>query len=171
MAGAPRLRPLRPEDEAAALAAHEEMAREEFEFLLGYASGEPWVDYLARLDRHSRDVDVPPGWVPGALLAAVVDGAVVGRLSVRYMLNDYLATVGGHIGYGVLPGHRRRGYATEMLRQGIVVARAHGVDDVLVTCDDDNVGSIRTIESCGGVFENLFCEPGALVATRRYWIR
>ena len=68
-------------------------------------------------------------------------------------LNDWLRLEGGHIGYGVLPGHRRRGYATEILRQSLVVARAHGVDRVLVTCDDDNAGSAAVIEANGGVLD------------------
>jgi predicted acetyltransferase len=50
----------------------------------------------------------------------------------------------------VLPAYRRRGYATEILRQALIVGRSLGIDRVLVTCDDDNVGSVRVIESCGG---------------------
>jgi predicted acetyltransferase len=53
---------------------------------------------------------------------------------------------GGHIGFGLVAKHRRRGYGTEILRQSLVIARAVGIDRVLVTCDDDNVGSAAVIE-------------------------
>ena len=97
----------------------------------------------------------------------IVDGQVVGRASVRHALSEQLLRLGGHIGYGVLPQFRRRGYATEILRQSLVVARAAGVDRVLVTCDDDNLGSIAVIERCGGRRDPEW--PGD-EGTRRYWI-
>jgi predicted acetyltransferase len=79
--------------------------------------------------------------VPATFLVAVVDSGLVGRISIRHELNAFLMDFGGHIGCGVRPVHRRRGYATEMLRQALVIARAEGVDRILVTCDDDNTAS------------------------------
>jgi predicted acetyltransferase len=164
-----RLRPPLPADEAAFLAAHEAMACEDFAFGLGFEPGQPWQDYLARLERQRCGIDLPPGLVPATFLVADVDGHLVGRSSIRHELNDFLRREGGHIGYGVLPEHRRRGYATEILRQSLVVARALGVDRVLVTCDHDNIGSATVIERCGGVLHSVIdVEDGS--PKRRYWI-
>jgi predicted acetyltransferase len=76
---------------------------------------------------------------------------------------------GGHIGYGVRPVHRRRGYATEMLRQALVIARAEGVDRILVTCDDDNTASSVIIERTGGVLDDVRRAPDG-GQKRRYWL-
>ena len=58
-----------------------------------------------------------------------------------------------------------------MLRLSLQIAHETlGIDRVLVTCDDDNVGSIRTIEKNGGVLENVISGPEIAKATRRYWI-
>jgi predicted acetyltransferase len=53
----------------------------------------------------------------------------------------------------------------------VIVARALGVTDVLVTCDDDNVGSASVIERCGGTLDSIVDRDGGATAVRRYWIR
>ncbi|HUX04507.1 MAG TPA: GNAT family N-acetyltransferase [Acidimicrobiales bacterium] len=171
-----RLRPYREHDRDSAIAAHEVLALDDFPFLLGWSPSTPWSNFLAELDEHRRGVGVPEHWVRGTQLCADVDGEIIGRASIRFELNDYLLERGGHIGYCVLPAWRRRGYATEILRQALVVARSEGVTRVLVTCDDDNEGSARAIERCGGVLESIV--PGESTSNtratqpgvRRYWI-
>ena len=164
-----RLRPLSDDDEAAFIAGHRAMAAESFKFGLGYRPGKPWASYLKEQEGHRHGVGLPAGHVPGTFLVADVAGEIVGRTSVRFTLNAHLTERGGHIGYGVLPQHRRRGYATEILRQSLIIARAAGVDRVLVICDQDNIGSRAVIESCGGVLDPVV--PGASgTAVLRFWI-
>ncbi len=163
------LRPFRLEDEQQARAAHGELAAEGFPFLLDWQPGMPWVDYLARMAARERGLELPADRVPASFLAAEADGALVGRVSIRYELNDFLAAYAGHIGYAVRPPYRRRGFATEILRQALVIARAHGVDRVLVTCDEDNLGSAKAIERQGAVLEDTRVDPNG-ITKRRYWI-
>lgn len=163
------LRPFGPADERAALAAHGELAAEGFPFLLSYAPGMAWVDWLAVVERNLAGVDLPPDTVRSMFLAADVDGALVGRVSIRFELDDWLARQGGHIGYAVVPAHRRRGYATAMLGHAVELARAEGVHPLLVVCDESNVGSATVIERCGGVYEGPATSDGG-TPIRRYWI-
>jgi predicted acetyltransferase len=167
-----RLRPFRVNDERAAIAIHEEMLSEQFHFLLGWDPSMSWSTFLSSIEDQRRGKRLSRYQVRGRLLVAELDGEIIGRASVRFELNEYLTERGGHIGYGVAPAHRRKGYATEILRQAIVVVRAEGVDPVLVTCDEDNVASRRTIERNGGVLESI-APPnyGELESVRRYWIR
>ena len=166
-----RLRPLRSSDEAAAMSAHRELAAtDDFDFLLDYDAEDRWDNHLRRLEDQRRGEALPEGWVPGTFRVAAVGDRIVGRISIRHRLNDYLSIIGGHVGYAVVPSLRRKGFATEILRQGLVIARSEGVDRVLITCDDDNEGSARAIERCGGVLESVVLGEGDGPRKRRYWI-
>ncbi len=163
------LRPLSISDEKQARQAHRELAQDAFDFLLDLKRGEPWPAYLARLENLRLGVDVPKGWVPATFLVAEVDGQVVGRISIRHQLNAYLAEVAGHIGIGVRPDFRCRGYATAILRQSLSVAAATGLARVLVTCDANNVGAINATQDCGGVLENVAAARRS-VRKCRFWV-
>lgn len=89
---------------------------------------------------------------------------LVGFLNLRHTLNDFLLEVGGHIGYSVKPSARGRGHARAALRLALDEAARLGLDRVLVTCDDDNEASRRTIEGNGGVLEDV------RDAKMRFWI-
>jgi len=89
---------------------------------------------------------------------------LLSRVSIRHELTDYLLQAGGHIGYIVRPSRRRQGYAKRTLAQSLDIAAEFGIKEALVTCDDDNVGSARTIEANGGVMEDI--RDGK----RRYWV-
>lgn len=158
-------------DEAAVRAAHAELLADGFDFALGLddASAD-YASWLRRIADTARGVDLAPGRVPATFLLAEVSGQIVGRTSIRHTLNDVLLQIGGHIGYVVRPEYRRRGYATAILAQSLDIAVDLGIDRVLVTCDDDNVASARTIEANGGVLEDVRVLVEGTVGKRRYWI-
>jgi len=163
------LRPMRAEDEPEAVAAQAELEPDDFTFLLFRNPLEPWTDYLAQLERERCGVGLGDDRLPSTFLVAEVDGALVGRISIRHELNKLFENSGGHIGYCVRPAFRRLGYATEILRQGVLLARGLGIERVLVVCDEGNAGSMIVIESLGGVFEDVREDlKGRLV--RRYWV-
>jgi len=169
------LRPLRPADADQALAAHAVMAREGFPFLLSDppAPGSArldaeWPAFLARVERERRGQGLPPGWVRATFLVAEVEGQIVGRVSIRHELTEALRRLGGHVGYGVLPEHRGRGYATVMLRAALGLLGSDGVDEALVTCEDANAASAAVVERCGGRLVQRLEVDGRL--TRHYLV-
>ncbi|HEY1825431.1 MAG TPA: GNAT family N-acetyltransferase [Acidimicrobiales bacterium] len=167
------LRPYCGGDEAEAVAIHRSMLPE-FHFLLFWNEAMSWSEFLALIDAQRRGVNLAPSsqhWVRADQLAAVVDGLIVGRVSIRFELDEFLSERGGHIGYGVAPTQRNQGFASEILRLALEILRAQGVGRILVTCDDANLASARVIEKNGGVFESYATPvPEDEVLVRRYWI-
>jgi len=145
-------------------------AEPDWDFAFLFDADRDFSDYVHRVDAWSRGEGLPAGFVPQTYLIALVGTEVVGRISIRHRLNDFLERVGGHIGYGVVPGHRCKGYGCAILRQGLHVARDLGLDRVLLTCDDDNEGSRKIIEANGGVLESVLEAPDLRRSKRRYWI-
>lgn len=109
------------------------------------------------------------GYVPATLYFMVEkNGRIIGASHLRHELSNDLLQYGGHIGYGIRPSQRRKGYSTMMLGMMLDMLREKGYDRILITCDDDNIGSARTIEKNGGIlFDKV---PNHQGMGRRYWI-
>ena len=124
-------------------------------------------NYLNKLE--TRD-PLPEGYVPDSVFFLLDEerNRLLGAVNIRHYLNDYLLKYGGHIGDGVRPSERRKGYATEMIRLALIECKKLGIDRVLITCNASNIGSKKSIIKNGGVLENIVDEDG--VPLERYWI-
>ena len=84
------------------------------------------------------------------------DDRIIGMINIRLALNDFLRKEGGHIGYSVRPTERRKGYATDMLAEGLKVCERIGIQEVFVSCDKENIASARVIQNCVGLLKDEF---------------
>ena len=165
------LRSLAIEDQVAAVRAHELLLGEGFGFLPLWRPSWPWSDYVAFLNAVARGEGLPDGWVRTTFLVGEVDEQIVGRISIRHSLTPALLEWGGHVGYAVLPEHRRHGYAKGMLGQVVRRAEVMGLPRLLVTCNERNTASASVIEAVGGVLEDHRRNPETGDLKRRYWVR
>ncbi|GAP13363.1 predicted acetyltransferase [Longilinea arvoryzae] len=130
-----------------------------------------YVEWLERLKVNSDEKTVLPGYVAATTFFAIRpgDGRIVGTIQIRHRLNEFLRSYGGHIGYGVRPSERNKGYATQMLTLALAYARQIGLTKVMLACNRDNEASRRTILKCNGVLEREFLHTdGKMVQV--YWI-
>ena len=136
-----------------------------------FRDGMSFEEMLLILDNNAKGINVPPDRVPDSMLYAFLDKKIIGRVSVRHKLNDYLFLEGGNIGYSVATAYRQKGFATEMLKQSLIFCREElNLSKILITCDDDNVGSFKAIEKNGGVLESKNISNDGSKMKRRYWI-
>ena len=131
-----------------------------------------------------RDIEDPEAWLrhvrqnennaaaPYTQLLYVrpSDRKIVGMIGIRHRPDGPLETWGGHVGYCVCPSERRKGYATQMLRDVLPICKALGLDRVLLTAGDENVGSVKAILANGGVLESYVMSPKHNIMVGRYWI-
>jgi len=79
------------------------------------------------------------------------DNNIAGVSNLRHYLNESLLSEGGHIGFGIRPSFRRKGYASKLLELTLLEAKKINLSKVLLTCDKSNTGSSRTIHKNNGV--------------------
>ena len=94
---------------------------------------------------------------------------LLGAVNIRHYLNDYLLKYAGHIGDGIRPSERGKGYGTEMIRLALIECKKLGIDKVLMVCDKSNIASAKTIIKNGGILENEFIDEDGEIQ-QRYWI-
>ena len=135
----------------------------------------PDQDDIIQKFKDNRDQSkLPSYYVPSYDYFAVDDDKFIGVIHIRIRLTEKLLRYGGHIGYAINPKYWNMGYGKQLLKIGLEQYK-YLVDenDILITCDDDNVGSYKIIEANGGILENKVENEdcGEAFLTRRYWIK
>ena len=144
---------------------------------INHTNRSPWA--IFKNDYHDFDYyldnleirEPKEGKVPDSVffLLDTERNTLLGAVNIRHYLNDYLLQYGGHIGDGIRPSERRKGYATEMVRLALIECKKLGIDKVLMICDKSNLASAKTIIKNGGILENEFLDDNGRIQ-QRYWI-
>lgn len=133
---------------------------------------ENYMEWLKKIEDYTKKETLPEGKVLSDIFFSVrkSDNKIVGIINIRHSLSDYLYNYGGHIGYCIIPSERRKGYAYKQLLLGLEYCKSIGINKVLITCLDYNIGSSKTIEKSGGELENIVKNKESNETFKRYWI-
>jgi predicted acetyltransferase len=125
--------------------------------------------FLKQIDNLKKGIGLKENTVSSSTYWLVnSERKVIGAVNIRHKLNNRLMQIGGHIGYGIRPSMRLKGFATEILKQSILKAKDMNNTRVLLTCDKDNFGSAKTIIKNGGILDSEETVDGTEI--QRYWI-
>ncbi len=130
-----------------------------FSIAFGLLDDFDFISYLAFL-RESRN-----DFKPSTTYFAFVEKEIVGKVNIRHSLTDEEFST-GHIGFGVMPLHRGKGFGHEILRLALIHCRTIGMSRVLLACERSNIASQKVIQKNGG-----FLGPqDTSLKNLRYWI-
>ncbi len=134
----------------------------------GYTFDE-FIEYVDLCHRYSLGIGLPEHFVPATVFILVDDeGNYVGLFNLRHCLNDVLANGAGHIGYGISPTYRGKGYATKGLALVLQEANEHGIDEVYMSVNKDNIPSLKAQQRNGAAIHH---EDDTKYYTRVYTTR
>ena len=104
------------------------------------------------------------------LLIRKDDNKIVGTINISWNLSEKMLKFGGHIGYGIRPTERRKGYNKIQLYLVLLEAQKLNLDKVMLDCSVDNLGSDKTIKALGGILERCELDEADNTMTNVYWI-
>ena len=136
-------------------------------------NGLSYEDWLIESEkRKDKEYAYSINRVPGEtfFLVRENDKRIVGMINIRQHLTPQMLQFGGHIGYGIRPTERRKGYNKINLYLGLLKAAELGLEKVMLDCSADNIGSDKTIKALGGVLERSEIDPYDNTLTNVYWI-
>lgn len=103
-------------------------------------------NYFYTLYKEEVGIDLKPGYVPQTTFWLVEDEQYIGTFALRHNLTEALRQRGGHIAYQILPSKRGLGYATKGLFLCLQEALKLGLEEVLITCVEDNIASYKVMK-------------------------
>ena len=110
---------------------------------------------IPKLIDNSKGIGLALGYVPDTYFFLWDDDKIVGLFKIRHYLNDFLKSGPGHIGYGILPQYRGKGYATK----GLKLAIDKCVDlikenEIYMSVKKDNPISLKVQLNCGAYIQS-----------------
>ena len=138
---------------------------------IGFGNYKDYERWLTGMQNRHMGENLPEGYVRENFYLCYDEEVLVGVFSLKFELTEFLLNFGGHIGYAVRPSARNRGMATQMLKQGLELAKQFGFERILCVCDEDNYASEKVILKNGGILENELYDPDEKVVIKRYWIQ
>ena len=127
--------------------------------------------WLKNIECDLSEEKVEEGEVPSTIYLTIrkSDNKIVGNIQINHYLNEELLHYGGHIRNSIRPSERKKGYATEQIRLGLEKCKELGIGRVFLDSYKDNIASMKSIISNGGILENEIKMPNGRI-NQRYWI-
>ena len=132
---------------------------------------ETFKNWLSSKILESNGINLKEGYVPQTIYWVMDGDRIVGVGKLRHYLTEKLQEHGGHIGLGIASDCRTKGVGTAALKLLLIEASEKGIEEVLLTNNEDNYASRKMVEKCGGVLEKIkdgHCKYWINLKTKNY---
>lgn len=129
-------------------------------------------DYTCWLEQKNNDhngIGLEIGEYPSTVYFFMDEDKIVGSVSIRHGVSDS-SLIGGHISFGIKSTERRKGYGTMMLHQALEKCEELDLEEVLLSCSTDDIGSSKVIENNSGVLKEIKQAPDDICDFKLYSI-
>lgn len=132
---------------------------------------ESYEEFLNLLEINKHIDKINPNYANQTTFVLIDEnGHVYGGINLRHELKGKLFEIGGHVGYGIRPSERGKGYGTLQLKLLIEKMNEMGIKNALITCRENNIKSKKTMEKFIGYADSLVPSMYEGIMEYRYWI-
>lgn len=130
-----------------------------------------FTELIQKLSDYSQGLNLPKWQVPNSTYWLVQDNELIGVAHLRHYLNKMLLELGGHIGLGIRPSYRTKGYSNFLLELTINKAKDLGIKEIHIHCHKSNTASVQMVLSNGGILDSEVLEKPTSKIIQRYLIK
>lgn len=138
---------------------------------LKYSTEDEFNEMLNRIDEVEKGINLD-GYASSTTywLYDEDNNKIIGASNLRHFLDEIGGEYWGHIGYGIRPTERKKGYGTLILTLTLDKAKKLGLEKAYLGAYEDNIGSWKIMEKCSAVFDKIVYEKETNLPIKKYYI-
>lgn len=119
---------------------------------LNYSKYKNYEEFLIGIGKEECLIRTTTKTIPTSSYLLKKNNKIIGHIFIHHLIDlELLSDYEGHIGYGIRPSKRNKGYGTKMLELALEKCKDLSLDEVLISCKKDNIFSAKVIEKNNGI--------------------
>lgn len=119
---------------------------------LNYSKYKNYEDFLIGIGKEECLIRTTSKSIPTSSYLLMENNEIIGHIFIHHLIDlKVLKDYEGHIGYGIRPNKRNKGYGTKMLSLALEKCKDLSLNEILISCKKENISSAKVIEKNNGI--------------------